>query len=99
MYLSKALCFIYACEWVEMFTQPESLVAHLSVIQFLWNSNIFMRLKQLKFFIKAEEAVYKKELTTPYVCLETYVLMEVSLLWRSKESWKGCPGIYSGGEV
>lgn len=35
MYLSKALCLICAWEWVEMFTQPESLVARLSVIQFL----------------------------------------------------------------
>lgn len=35
MYLSKALCLIDECEQVEMFTQPESLVADLSVIQLL----------------------------------------------------------------
>ena len=35
MYLSKALCLIYECEQVEMFTQPESPVAALSVIPLL----------------------------------------------------------------
>lgn len=37
-----------------------------------------------KLFIKAEEAVYKKELQTPYICLEIDALMTVSLSWRRK---------------
>lgn len=35
MYLGKSLCLMYECEQVEIFTQTESLVADLSMIQLL----------------------------------------------------------------
>lgn len=62
MYLSKALCLIYECEQMKMFTQPDSLVAHLFVNSGPLKFKHIHEAEMRSLFVKAEEAVEKNNL-------------------------------------
>lgn len=98
LYLSKALCLIYECEQVEMFTQPESPVAALcdpAPLKFKTYSWGWNR----KAFIKAEEASIKKRTLNPIYMLGNKCVNGTCLSWRSggaDESWERAVLAHSG---